>query len=99
MTHPAEAQAVLHQLCDTKNPPTLSLEMPSTSSEQPKSPAAQRAEGLLTEESEVFRQAKTLEVSDEHHSPVHTSPTLDDEDKSGDELRQEILEATRTAVN
>ncbi|PKI84217.1 hypothetical protein MVES1_001491 [Malassezia vespertilionis] len=77
--------------------------------ESPRSPNVQRANGLLTEESEVFRMTKNLEA--EHDGPAHVSPDHEsnparhmlaeqfyDEDKTGAELRHEILEATHHDV-
>ncbi|KAI3618356.1 hypothetical protein CBS9595_002719 [Malassezia furfur] len=108
----AEALGVLDQLAHAlqSSEPPLALATPRLPDDTPPSPAAVRAEGLLSEEGEVFRRAKTLEAhaddgagADEAAASAGEAAASDaaplaDADKSGEELRQAILEAASTVL-
>ncbi|WFC96811.1 hypothetical protein MBRA1_003474 [Malassezia brasiliensis] len=107
----AEAFGVLDQLATAlqASEPPLALATPRLPDDARSNPAAVLAEGLLSEEGEVFRRAKTLEAhaddgapADEAAAPAGAAAAPDGAplaDKSGEELRQAILEAANAVLH
>ena len=115
----AEALGVLDQLAHALQSaePPFALATPRLPDDAPPNPSVVRAEGLLSEEGEVFRRAKTLEAasaedgagqgegaggSGSGDAASDTAPApapLADVDKSGEELRQAILEAAHAVLH